>query len=95
MDALIEHKIFNPHIDIRAEIDKSSNQVKVTVRDNGLGIPNEIIKTLFDPFVTKKKANGTGLGLAIVKQYITAHGGEITVANDNGAVFIISLPMQQ
>ena len=58
-----------------------------------MGIPNEIIKTLFDPFVTKKKTNGTGLGLAIVKQYITAHGGEVKVANDNGAVFTVRLPL--
>jgi len=95
MEVLIEHKIINPRIDILAEVDKSTNHAVITVRDNGLGIPNEIIKTLFDPFVTKKKANGTGLGLAIVKQYIIAHGGEINVANDKGAVFTITLPMQQ
>jgi len=95
IDALIDQKIINPRIDIHAENDKSTNKAVITVRDNGLGIPNEIIKTLFEPFVTKKKANGTGLGLAIVKQYITAHGGDINVANDNGAVFTITLPMQQ
>ncbi|MEO6612803.1 MAG: ATP-binding protein [Chitinophagaceae bacterium] len=95
MDALIDHKIVNPRIDISAEADKATNQVLITIRDNGLGIPPEIIKTLFDPFVTKKKTNGTGLGLAIVKQYITAHGGEINVANDTGAVFTISLPLQK
>jgi two-component system NtrC family sensor kinase len=66
----------------------------ISVRDNGPGIPPEIMKTLFDPFVTKQKNNGTGLGLAIVKQYITAHGGEINVENRNGAVFTISLPLQ-
>ena len=94
IDALIDHKIINPRIDISAEADKKSGRILITVRDNGLGIPNEIIKTLFDPFVTKQKTNGTGLGLAIVKQYITAHGGEIKVANDTGAVFTISLPLQ-
>jgi C4-dicarboxylate-specific signal transduction histidine kinase len=93
IDALLDHKIINPRIDISAEI--KSTQVWLTIRDNGLGIPNDIIKTLFDPFVTKQKTNGTGLGLAIVKQYIIAHGGEIKVANDNGAVFTISLSLQQ
>ncbi len=93
-DVLLEHKIVKPRIDISAEIDKKINQVIITIHDNGLGIPNDIIKTLFDPFVTKKKANGTGLGLAIVRQYITAHGGDIKVANDNGAVFTINLPVQ-
>jgi signal transduction histidine kinase/CheY-like chemotaxis protein len=93
IDALIDHKIVKPCIDISAIADKKSNNVLITIRDNGLGIPNDIIKTLFDPFVTKQKANGTGLGLAIVKQYIIAHGGEIKVSNDTGAFFTISLPM--
>ncbi len=91
LDALTEHKITNPLIEITAEANEKTGKVLITVRDNGLGIPGEIIKTVFDPFVTRKKANGTGLGLAIVKQYITAHGGQISVANDNGAVFTISL----
>jgi signal transduction histidine kinase len=94
IDALIDHKIINPVINISAVGDKESKNALITVRDNGLGIPNEIIKTLFDPFVTKQKNNGTGLGLAIVKQYIIAHGGEIKVSNDTGAVFTISLPVQ-
>jgi nitrogen-specific signal transduction histidine kinase/ActR/RegA family two-component response regulator len=94
IDALLDHKIIHPRIDISADTGKQVNRLLITIRDNGLGIPNDIIKTLFDPFVTKQKANGTGLGLAIVKQYVTAHGGEIKVENDDGAVFTISLPMQ-
>ena len=95
IDALVDHKIIKPRIDLAAEIDKVSGRVIISVRDNGPGIPQEIIKTLFDPFVTKQKTNGTGLGLAIVKQYITAHGGEIKVENDKGAVFTISLPIKE
>lgn len=94
MDALIDHKISDPRIDITAEADKTNGQVLISVRDNGPGIPDEIIKTLFEPFVTKQKSNGTGLGLAIVKQYVTAHGGQITVQNNNGAAFFIALPFQ-
>ncbi len=92
IEALLDHKIIDPRIDISAKANKDLREVIITVRDNGLGIPPDIIKTLFDPFVTKKKANGTGLGLAIVKQYITAHGGQIKVENDTGAVFTINLP---
>ena len=95
IDALIDHKISDPRIDLTAETDKINNHVILSIRDNGPGIPAEIIKTLFDPFVTKQKSNGTGLGLAIVKQYIIAHGGEIKVGNDKGALFTISLPLQQ
>src|SRR5258706_10681331 len=95
IDALIDHKIINPAIDISAKANKESNNILITVRDNGPGIPDEIIKTLFDPFVTKQKSNGTGLGLAIVKQYIIAHGGEIKAGNDTGAVFTITLTLDQ
>jgi two-component system NtrC family sensor kinase len=92
MDALVDHKIADPRIDIQAGKDKGGKNVVITIRDNGNGIPPEIGKTLFEPFITKHKTNGTGLGLAIVKQYITAHGGTIGVENDNGAVFTILLP---
>ena len=95
MDALLDRKIPDPRIDISAALDGAGQLLSITIRDNGTGIPLEIIKTVFDPFVTRKKANGTGLGLAIVKQYITAHGGEIKVENDKGAVFTISLPVHQ
>lgn len=92
VDALTDNKISQPHVEVTAETAEGSGQVKIRVRDNGPGIPEKIMRTLFDPFVTSQKANGTGLGLAIVKQYIAAHGGEIRVANDNGAVFTITLP---
>jgi nitrogen-specific signal transduction histidine kinase/CheY-like chemotaxis protein len=95
MDALIDNKIANPRIDIAATPAPGGKDIRLTIRDNGPGIPAEIAKTLFEPFVTRKKANGTGLGLAIVRQYITAHGGEIKVENDPGAVFTISLPGQR
>ena len=89
-EALLSSKISEPRIDISAAV--SNGQVVLVVRDNGKGIPAEIIRTLFDPFVTRDKSNGTGLGLAIVKQYIAAHGGQVKVENDKGAVFTITLP---
>jgi len=95
IDALLDHKTDNPCIHVAADADKTTGQVIITVKDNGPGIPQEIAKTLFDPFVTRQKSNGTGLGLAIVKQYITAHGGTIKTKNERGATFTISLPMQQ
>jgi len=92
IEALLDNKIIEPRVSVLAGADGKGN-VLISIRDNGLGIPPEILKTLFDPFVTRKKANGTGLGLAIVKQYITAHGGKINAKNDNGAVFTINLPL--
>jgi two-component system, NtrC family, sensor kinase len=91
MDALLDNKVTDPCIHITARV--VDEQVIITIRDNGPGIPEGISKTLFEPFITRQKTNGTGLGLAIVKQYITAHGGKIKVENDKGAVFTISLPI--
>lgn len=86
-------KAVAPLIDIMASVDAENEQLSIVVRDNGPGIPKEIMKTIFEPFVTKDKSNGTGLGLAIVRQYVVAHRGTITVENDHGAVFTISLPL--
>jgi two-component system NtrC family sensor kinase len=89
VDALLDHKVSEPQIQIIAR--KQTDFVSIQVRDNGPGIPPDLLKSLFEPFVTKDKSNGTGLGLAIVKNYVTAHGGNISVLNDNGAVFNITL----
>lgn len=70
----------------------SSEQVSIFVRDNGPGVKEELIDTIFEPFVTSR-SSGTGLGLAIVKKIICQHGGDITVRNDNGAVFELKLPL--
>ncbi len=93
IDALTDNKTQNPRIDIIVEPSLTPGKIQLTIQDNGPGIPEEIIKTLFEPFVTIQKSNGTGLGLAIVKQYIMAHGGEIKAENRNGALFTITLPL--
>ena len=48
--------------------------LEITVKDNGPGVPNDIVQTLFDPFVTTK-STGSGLGLALVSKIIRDHGG--------------------
>jgi two-component system NtrC family sensor kinase len=90
-DALHDHKITDPAINISAWIENKN--LMLAICDNGPGVPLEISDTLFDPFVTKDKNCGTGLGLAIVKQYVSAHGGEIAVTNNKGALFTITLPL--
>lgn len=72
----------------------SNDQVLVlSVEDSGPGIPTEILPRLFEPFVTGRQ-QGTGLGLSIVQRIIQAHGGEISVKNNPGALFEIILPRQ-
>lgn len=68
------------------------------VKDNGPGIPEEYLDTLFDPFVTHRQ-NGTGLGLSIVKKVATLHGGSISVTTctkepKTGTDFCLRLPLQ-
>jgi signal transduction histidine kinase len=73
--------------------------VVVSVRDQGPGIPEDELETVFDKFVqssrTKTGAGGTGLGLSICYEIITAHQGRIWATNnaDGGAVFSFELPL--
>ncbi|HOJ02172.1 MAG TPA: ATP-binding protein [Anaerolineaceae bacterium] len=78
------------------KIEKSqAKTLTVTVSDTGPGIPDEILKNLFTPFVSFS-LQGTGLGLAIIKEIIAAHNGEITVDSfPGGTVFSIALPIAE
>jgi two-component system nitrogen regulation sensor histidine kinase GlnL len=65
----------------------------VSVRDNGPGIPDDLRRSLFDPFVTTK-TNGTGLGLALVAKLIGDHGGVIEFDSEpRRTVFHVMLPV--
>ncbi|QDU72192.1 sensor histidine kinase [Mucisphaera calidilacus] len=64
---------------------------RLTIRDTGPGIDRELVDRIFNPFFTTRHT-GTGLGLAIVHRIVDAHGGSITVHNDNGAVFTCTIP---
>jgi signal transduction histidine kinase len=58
---------------------RASDEVAVTVRDNGAGIPDSIRPRLFEPFVSSKGQRGTGLGLAVARKIAERHGGRIEV----------------
>lgn len=70
---------------------EENGQSVITVRDTGSGIAEEAVDRIFNPFFTTRNT-GTGLGLAIVHRIVDAHGGAISVTNDAGAVFRLSLP---
>jgi len=72
--------------------------VYASVEDNGRGIPEDLLATIFDPFVTTKPiGEGTGLGLSICYQIVERHGGQIRVVSKPsvGTKFVIALPRAQ
>ena len=89
-------QISAPQILLHAE--RSDNCLHIHVKDNGPGIPENFLPTLFDPFVTHK-SGGTGLGLHIVKTITEQHHGTVTVTTcctpeHSGTDFCISLPLK-
>jgi len=75
---------------------KLNDKVDISVKDNGSGIPQNIIDKIFQPFfTTKPTGEGTGLGLSLSYDIIKAHGGNIHVETKEGekSEFVISLPV--
>jgi len=73
----------------------SGKFTKISINDNGHGIPKELQERIFDPFfTTKAPGSGTGLGLAIVRSLVTSMNGKITVHSEvgKGTTFDIELP---
>jgi signal transduction histidine kinase len=68
--------------------------VRITVDDNGPGIPADQMEHLFSAFVSSKKSRGTGLGLPVSQKIINEHGGHIAVHSDpgKGCRFTLELP---
>ena len=69
--------------------------IQITIRDNGPGIPPEVMDRIFSPFFTTKP-QGSGLGLAIVRKIVDAHDGRIDVGEraGGGTVFRVWLPVR-
>jgi PAS domain S-box-containing protein len=79
----------------RMHTDGLSEWIHIVIADSGCGIAREMLKTMFEPFVTTKGERGTGLGLWIVKGIIENHGGKLRVHSkpDMDTVFKIELPV--
>ncbi|HEX5150621.1 MAG TPA: ATP-binding protein [Parafilimonas sp.] len=75
---------------------EEGDEVLITVKDNGNGIPQNIVDKIFQPFfTTKPTGSGTGLGLSLAYDIIKAHGGELKVntTEGEGSEFTIQLPV--
>src|SRR5262249_12138149 len=76
--------------------EEMGHTVAIRIKDDGKGIPADIIGRIFEPLVTtKRRQAGTGLGVAITRRILTANEGEISVesAPGAGAEFTITLPV--
>jgi signal transduction histidine kinase len=79
---------------IRSEIDLAQKLSRITVNDNGPGIPAASRERVFQPFFTSKR-NGTGLGLALVQKIIVFHNGRVVAGTSpaGGASLQVTLPL--
>ncbi|MFP6654554.1 MAG: ATP-binding protein [Myxococcota bacterium] len=80
---------------IRIETKSYPGRIDVRITDDGLGIPQHLLETIFDPFYTTKKAGeGNGLGLSISRRMAKSHGGDLTIESELGVgtTFTLSLP---
>jgi len=82
-------------ITVHCENGTPDDMLRITVSDNGPGLPADQRGRVFEPFFTTK-SRGTGLGLSIVRRIVEAHGGRITSADgpSQGAVFELEIPVQ-
>jgi two-component system sensor histidine kinase ResE len=86
---------------VELAVEGQDNEVSITVRDSGAGIPPEQLPHIFEKFYqannqAQSSSRGTGLGLAIAREIVEAHGGSISVASNMGVgtTFTITLPVR-
>jgi len=92
----IKYSRSEPVVEIEVEVSKDS--IKLVIADNGIGIPEEELPLVFEPFYRGKNTKliaGTGLGLSIVKNSVDLLGGQISVESklNEGTKFTIEIPI--
>ena len=89
------NEAFQPTIWLKSM--RSDEHIEVRIRDNGTGMPPEVVEKIFNPFFTTKPTDqGTGLGLSISSDIIRRHGGNIQVESEPGEFteMIVTLPLE-
>jgi signal transduction histidine kinase len=85
-----------PGGDIQITVGADDHHARVSVRDNGVGIPKDAQARIFDLFTrAMTDGGGFGIGLAVVRRLVEAHGGSIAVVSEgvgHGTEFIVTLP---
>lgn len=85
---------------VTVDADRHGDQLRVQIRDTGVGIPADRLERIFEPFEqadgsSGRRYGGAGLGLSIARQLVVAHGGSLTVLSEpgRGSVFSFTLPL--
>ena len=97
LDNAVKYSAQEAPIKITAAL--AENNVRIEVKDQGFGVPEEDLARIFDKFyraVKPRQITGTGLGLTICKGIVEVHGGKIWAENnpDKGSTFTVVLPLQ-
>jgi PAS domain S-box-containing protein len=92
----IQHAPVGSVVRVGSRLDTTGREprARITVEDDGPGLPTESLGRIFEPFFSRRKG-GTGLGLSIVQRVAEAHGGDVSAENrpDGGARFTLLLPL--
>ncbi|MGC3964252.1 MAG: ATP-binding protein [Rhodocyclaceae bacterium] len=79
--------------EVEVSVRREAGSVTVDIADQGSGVPESELASIFEPFHRGAGGDGFGLGLAIAQRAIEAHGGRISARNDKGLVVSILLPV--
>jgi signal transduction histidine kinase len=97
VDNAVKYTPRGGHVQVDAEVDQTSHEVRLRVRDDGRGIPAESISRIWDRLYRvdpSRAERGLGLGLSLVKAIALAHGGRVDVESvpERGSLFVLALP---
>ena len=101
LEQIVLNLVFNardaspPRSTVRVTLEADEQTVRVSVRDQGVGMSKDVQSRIFEPFfTTKEPGRGNGMGLATVYGIVTAAGGRVTVASEigRGSTFVVHLP---
>ena len=86
------------NLSTQADVAAGRSNVVITIRDHGIGVPEESLNKIFEAFhrvdeARDRESGGTGLGLAIAQRAVKLHGGTITASNSDGGGLIVTITL--